>query len=139
MRACDNVIQSMSTEEVDELLAENERLSEKLKKSEATTYYCKWRKNNLEKVKGYRRKYYEKHSKRAGEMARVARQCLIRFLGGECLCCGTRGDLVVDHIIPVARGGLTTVGNFQVLCRACNGEKYTNTIDYRLREIAYPL
>ncbi len=48
---------------------------------------------------------------------------------GEYVCqnCGktfkTRWGLHLDHIIPMARGGLTTVDNLQVLCANCNRRK----------------
>lgn len=32
-------------------------------------------------------------------------------------------DLVADHVLPVAAGGLSVPGNVQVLCRRCNGRK----------------
>jgi 5-methylcytosine-specific restriction endonuclease McrA len=32
------------------------------------------------------------------------------------------GDLI-DHVIPVALGGATTLANLQLLCGACNREK----------------
>lgn len=48
---------------------------------------------------------------------------------GEYVCaiCGekhrTRERLQIDHIIPMAEGGLTTADNLQVLCSACNMRK----------------
>jgi hypothetical protein len=33
------------------------------------------------------------------------------------------GELAVDHIVPVARGGKTETWNLQTLCRICNSKK----------------
>lgn len=43
--------------------------------------------------------------------------------GGQCVQCGSRQKLQFDHIIPVTRGGATTVVNLQLLCQPCNGSK----------------
>lgn len=40
-----------------------------------------------------------------------------------CLQCGVRRYLSIDHIIPEARGGETTLENLQTLCRRCNSAK----------------
>ncbi|MGV0157167.1 HNH endonuclease [Rhodococcus sp. GB-02] len=34
--------------------------------------------------------------------------------------CGASTYLEYDHIIPFSRGGASTEGNVQLLCRACN-------------------
>ncbi|EKD43052.1 MAG: hypothetical protein ACD_72C00479G0003 [uncultured bacterium] len=46
--------------------------------------------------------------------------------GSRCVICGktTKDDiLVVDHIVPVVRGGTNSPNNLQTLCRACNHGK----------------
>ena len=45
----------------------------------------------------------------------------------RCACCGktdrSRIFFQVDHIIPMNRGGKSTLDNLQILCRRCNGLK----------------
>lgn len=42
---------------------------------------------------------------------------------GCCVQCGISQNLEFDHIIPLARGGATSVRNVQLLCRSCNASK----------------
>ncbi|WP_067674343.1 HNH endonuclease [Nocardia miyunensis] len=43
--------------------------------------------------------------------------------GGACIECGATHYLEFDHVIPLSRGGATSPGNLQVLCRSCNRAK----------------
>lgn len=46
------------------------------------------------------------------------------FEYGTCLYCGSMGNkLVMDHFIPVSRGGPTALGNLLPCCRSCNASK----------------
>lgn len=47
------------------------------------------------------------------------------FLRDEFLCqyCGARGDLTFDHVIPRARGGITSWENVVAACSPCNLRK----------------
>ena len=43
--------------------------------------------------------------------------------GGVAPHTATRADLSVDHILPLADGGLNELSNFQVICITCNKRK----------------
>lgn len=43
----------------------------------------------------------------------------------KCQCCGTTDDLVIDHVISIAKGGAHHPLNQQTLCDMCNRSKYT--------------
>jgi len=42
---------------------------------------------------------------------------------GSCRECGDNNYLEFDHVIPFSKGGASTVGNLQLLCRKCNLKK----------------
>jgi len=41
----------------------------------------------------------------------------------ECIYCGARKDLTLDHILPRSRGGLDTPDNAVWVCKSCNSSK----------------
>ncbi len=43
--------------------------------------------------------------------------------GACCTECGRRTDLEYDHLIPISRGGSSTVRNVRLLCEPCNRRK----------------
>jgi hypothetical protein len=45
---------------------------------------------------------------------------------GKCVVCGSNEKLEFDHIIPVTKGGSSTVRNLQLLCEKHNREKHSN-------------
>ncbi len=49
-----------------------------------------------------------------------------QLAAGVCHYCGRKfppGELTMDHVIPVARGGKSDKGNVVPCCRACNQSK----------------
>ncbi len=42
---------------------------------------------------------------------------------GACAACGSVDELVIDHIIPIAKGGSCEQSNLQALCAPCNRQK----------------
>lgn len=45
---------------------------------------------------------------------------LAAVYGGCCANCGGDEELVLDHIVPIAKGGLSEFDNLQLLCAVCN-------------------
>ncbi len=45
---------------------------------------------------------------------------------GQCTRCGSRERLEYDHIIPLSKGGSSTVRNIELLCETCNRKKNDN-------------
>ncbi len=61
------------------------------------------------------------------------------FLRDEFCCqyCGSKGDLTFDHVIPRARGGITSWENVVAACSRCNlrkGAKSLHQVDMNLRK-----
>ncbi len=55
--------------------------------------------------------------------------------GYQCLRCGSKEQLTIDHIVPVVKGGTNDFDNLQTLCRSCNCQKQTKIADYRVEEL----
>lgn len=59
------------------------------------------------------------------------REAVAQRDGRCCAACGATRDLVLDHVLPVSKGGLTVLKNLQLLCRQHDFEKGDRIVDYR--------
>lgn len=50
-------------------------------------------------------------------------EALVLRDGKSCVYCKSKRRLLIDHIKPLVRGGLTQMGNLQLLCFSCNSKK----------------
>lgn len=69
---------------------------------------------------------------------RVWMTALAEQYGEVCLNCGVVEDLVIDHIVPLAKGGKSQLDNLQLLCPICNALKGKLVIDCRPAAIDSP-
>lgn len=58
-----------------------------------------------------------------GKVSNKMRFAVYKRDGYRCRKCGSKKNLEVDHIIPIAKGGKTTMDNLQTLCHRCNQAK----------------
>ena len=60
---------------------------------------------------------------------KINRHRLFRRDGYECVYCGSKRNLTVDHIIPKSKGGENTWLNLTTCCSSCNRKKGDRTPD----------
>jgi 5-methylcytosine-specific restriction protein A len=78
------------------------------------------------------------HVGREREKARALRETAWwkrRLQRGVCAYCGKAfrpGELTMDHVVPIARGGRSAKGNVVASCKPCNTEKKLLTPAERL-------
>lgn len=108
-----------------------------------------WARNNREKMNAYYRKYaVEKpHIIRKKRLKRrirtsdngvfeVTKRDIRSLLNRECVFCGSRSEITLDHVLPIARGGRHSVGNLMPLCLSCNASKQDKTfMEFRMAKI----
>ena len=128
--------------------AECQRKWREVNRERAAEHKRKWREANREKMSECHRKYREtnadkikagRHNRRAkikgngGRLSPDIVQTLMTLQKGKCACCGKRlsKGCHLDHIIPIALGGMNTDDNVQLLTPKCNLSKGAkHPVDY---------
>lgn len=94
----------------------------------------RWRKANPDAYRAIQWRRKARMKGNGGEFTMQEWQDLKARYDYRCLRCGASEPeivLTVDHVIPIARGGLNVIENIQPLCRACNSSKNARATDYR--------
>jgi 5-methylcytosine-specific restriction endonuclease McrA len=52
---------------------------------------------------------------------------MLERAGHTCSHCGKTGNMTIDHIIPLSKGGGYNIENLQPLCKSCNSSKLNRT------------
>lgn len=84
-----------------------------------------WKKLNKEKVRLYGQNREARRRVNNGSLSINLIEKLIHLQKGKCACCGKPlgDDFHMDHIFPIALGGLNVDGNIQLLRKKCNLQK----------------
>lgn len=49
--------------------------------------------------------------------------------GHACAYCGATGDLHIEHVVPISKGGTHSIGNIVPACRRCNYSKTAHEVE----------
>jgi len=123
------------------------------KKEELEKNY-EWRNNNPERWKELKRKDYEAHPETA-KRSHIKRKHSVRAAGEfpphdvikhrmgllrGCCYCGKQGDLTLEHVVPLSKGGTNEPVNLLGACWKCNVSKNNkNWLEWFLTKPFYSL
>lgn len=81
-----------------------------------------WREANIEVCRARCRAYWHRRRSSADPSAEVDAYAELLLLQA-CAYCGATGDMSLDHVVPVSRGGRHEIDNLLPACRSCNSSK----------------
>ena len=86
-----------------------------------------WRLKNPEYMKKWMKNHptfcAENRLKNIIHAREVGRKYIFDKYDHKCFICSRESNLVIDHIFPVSKGGMSTKDNLEVLCCFCNSRK----------------
>jgi len=77
-----------------------------------------------------------------GKIPRLIREQVFTRDQFECQFCGSAfspEDLTIDHLVPLARGGLDEITNYVTCCRPCNQQKADLPLDVFAQRVRIPI
>lgn len=77
--------------------------------------------NSVERVRRYRERMRSNGDTIGGYLKHKGR--IFERDGDACVYCGSADNLVIDHLIPVSRGGDSEPDNLVTACKSCNSGK----------------
>ena len=103
-----------------------------------------WRLANRERVRANLKRWVEENRERSALLHRLKKHrrrkagnltpadwgLVLEAYGSSCLACG-KGEVTIDHVIPISKGGRNEIHNVQPLCSWCNTSKGVKVVDYR--------
>ncbi|MGE0539757.1 MAG: HNH endonuclease [Dehalococcoidia bacterium] len=135
---------------------ERQRDQEKARREQKRDHYrvlvSVWVQQNRERYQELLRSWRERNPDRAREqmqrrrarkknaprVERISRHVITDRDGNTCYLCARvldEGEIALDHVIPLIRGGSHTMDNLRVCCHDCNGRKGRLTVEEYLHRI----
>lgn len=90
-----------------------------------------WARRNPDRRRAITDRYVARRKGAGGSYTVEQWSALCLWFGGQCLGCGRKTKLEVDHVVPLTHGGSNDITNLQPLCRSCNASKNAKDTDYR--------
>lgn len=96
-----------------------------------------WAEKNKDKIRLHSQNRRVRESSQRGRIPKDYWQFMISVYGDKCMnpSCQypqTKNNyLTLDHVVPLIKGGLHDISNFQILCKSCNSSKSDKIIDHR--------
>lgn len=89
--------------------------------------YREWAKDNRHRLRAIANRRRVRELAASGMCS--AEQWIARmdYHGNRCRYCGAGGKMVMEHMIPISRGGTGWPSNLVPACRRCNNKKYNKT------------
>ena len=114
-------------------VAQNKKYREENKENIAV-YGKKWREDHPERKAAYNAKRNAIKAGLPGHFTAAEFTALCKEYNNRCLCCGKKGKLTADHVIPITwKGSTNYISNIQPLCGPCNSSKRNHhATDYRI-------
>ena len=95
----------------------------------------RWRTSRPDLAAATSERRHARDRRAPGKFTSTDRAALLDQYRRKCVSCGMHesvcGQLICDHVVPVALGGSHDSSNRQPLCRHCNLKKATSSIDFR--------
>jgi 5-methylcytosine-specific restriction endonuclease McrA len=92
----------------------------------------RWKQRNIDKVRAAGRRHAARRRARQKPLIPATTSCtmhLSAIWNNHCAYCGTVGKLTIDHVLPVAFGGLDEFGNLVPACGICNSSKQAKPVE----------
>lgn len=107
-----------------------------------------WKDNNKEKTKQADREWARNNPEIVRELSRKRRarkrnainsntssvnafeiQKIINYFNHSCSYCGSKDNQSIDHMVPLARGGIHELSNLIPACKKCNSSKCASSVE----------
>jgi len=111
-------------------------------KREWAREYAKWRRMTDLRYRIYDREKSKRRKAQARGQTPVAisvNALLTRFgqFGNCCAYCGCAGDMEIEHVVPISRGGAHDISNIVPACAPCNSSKSAKEMEGWYKERPY--